>query len=816
MVTNTRKVVKVFLASPSDLQNERSLAKEMVDEFNDTIGKSLGYHVDLVGWEDTIAGYGRPQSLINKDLEQCEYFIGLMWQRWGSPPDSEVGEFSSGFEEEFELTLRRRGKGAKPEMSLFFKIIAPEFLRDPGPGLTRVLAFRERMETEKRVMFETFGDEREYLRKLRRCIFAYIQRLAAQDAEQKSEQQQERPTSNADAPAKQEQSVDDSFFSNSGMTFLRGFLDRARTNRSEPTPLDVARFRLLADIAQKSGNDEGLLGVHDANLIYLGISPENLGRRELDGLADCGFRHFSTETTPLWKWIASIKNANFTSFSTWIGPNDQRQGALLAMSLTHEALWVDSDFKRSEYLNNWFAPDTHNSIKAAALIYLGAAGLPEDLEWVDREIKRNDFHTRTAAVRAAIRIGLSEGQSKAIQAIIELQPSDLDDELIGEIFDNGTSIDPDQLNLLIQSRSQKVRAAALRFAKHKSILTIEIANRLLSDTDADIRYEALNYLIQAGQAFPEAEAKAALVKPSPGILYSGDANGERVFEQYQVKQLSVLTADQLNEKVHSSSVYFFAPYLARAEGHFGSQAKILRSDIDDQFKSYFEERISRLEAMLGPGEVDKTKELSEFIRKGMTRKSLDILCKKMIADDLDLVRRVLEHEFVEYSAADVAYLVRYGSWDDIPLLISMTKRPAYRGASLMLFSSDDMYLTVARAILRLGRGRLEELLELEISSSLKNLLIVNAPNTGFAKVSTELVSKLLRSEDVALRKSTCLKCLVVFKQARVRKIFNTYIGGDQFHYYNVIHWLDFGISMPPHIVAPAVKRTMRSRKDSIW
>lgn len=810
MAANTRKIVKVFLASPSDLQDERALAKATVDEFNDTIGKALGYHVDLVGWEDTIAGYGRPQSLINKDLEQCEYFIGLMWQRWGSPPDSEAGEFSSGFEEEFELTLRRRGKGSKPEISLFFKNVAPEFLRDPGPGLTQVLAFRKKMETEKRVMFETFGDEREYSRKLRRCIFSYVQSLATEDTEQKSEQQQERPTSNADAPAKQDQPMADSLFSNSGLTFLRDFLDRAQTKQSAPTPLDVARLRLLGDIAQRSGNDEGLLGVHDANLIYLGILPENLGRDELNGLADCGFRHFWTQSTPLWKWIASIKNAAFTSLSSYVGPNDQRQGALRAMTLTREGLWLDDHFTRRRYLNSWFATDTHSSIKAAALVYLGAAGLPEDLEWIDREIKRNDVHTRTAAAQAAIRIRLREDPPKATQAIVELEPSDLDDGLIKEIFGDERSIEPDQLSLLLQNRNQKVRTAALRFAKQRSLLTVDIANRLLSDTDANIRYEAITYLTQTGQTFSDTEAKAALVKPPLGALYANDENGERFFEQYQIKQLRRLTAVQLDEKVHLSSVYFFAPYLARAEGYFELYAQMLRSDIDNQFKSYFDEQILKLEATLGAGSVEKTKELSEFIRKAMTRKSMDILCKRMLAMDLALVRRALKSEFIEYSAADVAYLVRYGNWDDIPLLILMINRPAFRGASLMLFSGDDMYITIARGVLRLGRNRLAELLQLEMSSGLKNLLVANAPQISFAKLSTDLICKLLRSDDVGLRKSTSLKCLAVFKRTRLEEVLNAYVSSDEAHYYNVIHWLDFGISMPPQLVVPAVKRTMLS------
>ncbi|SRR5216684_1180942 len=86
-MVDTRKIVKVFLASPGDLRDERTTAKLAVDEFNNLWADSLGYHVELVGWEDTVSAYGRPQATINRDLERCEFFIGMMWKRWGTPPD---------------------------------------------------------------------------------------------------------------------------------------------------------------------------------------------------------------------------------------------------------------------------------------------------------------------------------------------------------------------------------------------------------------------------------------------------------------------------------------------------------------------------------------------------------------------------------------------------------------------------------------------------------------------------------------------------------------------------------------------------------
>ena len=117
----SRKILKVFIASPGDLGDERVIAKFVVDEFNNIWAEAFGYHVELVGWEDAVSVFGRPQSVINKDLEDCELFVGLLWRRWGTPPDI-GGPYSSGFEEEYEISVDRRQKLRKPEISLFLRI----------------------------------------------------------------------------------------------------------------------------------------------------------------------------------------------------------------------------------------------------------------------------------------------------------------------------------------------------------------------------------------------------------------------------------------------------------------------------------------------------------------------------------------------------------------------------------------------------------------------------------------------------------------------------------------------------------------------
>ena len=175
-MADTRQIVKIFLASPGDLQDERLVAKQEVDEFNRAWADTFSCQVELVGWEDATSTVGRPQEIINRDMRQCSYFIGVMWKRWGTPP-AKSGPYTSGFEEEFDISLARRHKAGNPEISLFFKDIDRDSLRDPGDDLKKVLAFKERIIDEKSILFEAFTDIKDFEQRFRRCIASYIKRL---------------------------------------------------------------------------------------------------------------------------------------------------------------------------------------------------------------------------------------------------------------------------------------------------------------------------------------------------------------------------------------------------------------------------------------------------------------------------------------------------------------------------------------------------------------------------------------------------------------------------------------------------------------
>ena len=175
-----RRLIRIFIASPGDLGPERQRAREVADELNSTLRRQFDVEIDLLGWEDTLPGVGRPQALINSDVDNCDLFIGLLWKRWGTPSGE---DFSSGFEEEFERVRRRNQRTGQPEIWLAFKHVDPSQLADPGDQLKRVLAFKQAQIAARVVLFKEFKDERDWAMQLRGWLMTHIGQLVKGEME---------------------------------------------------------------------------------------------------------------------------------------------------------------------------------------------------------------------------------------------------------------------------------------------------------------------------------------------------------------------------------------------------------------------------------------------------------------------------------------------------------------------------------------------------------------------------------------------------------------------------------------------------------
>jgi hypothetical protein len=824
-MAESRRLVKVFLASPGDLTDERKTAKLVVDEFNALLAEEFGYQVELVGWEDTVSVFGRPQATINRELDRCELFVGLMWKHWGTPPDI-TGTYSSGFEEEFSRSVARRLSTGAPEISLLFKEIAPEFLRDPGDELKKVLAFKNKLIAEKKIYFEHFTEGREFETKLRRCITTYIRNLRAEELAKDSGQSQS-PTVDFEKQDTEEITSRSmkTPFSVEGAKFLREFITKTEL-ATEENPIkddEIARFRLLSTIIRNTSNDENSLGVHDSNLIFKQGKNFDLGQAELRGLVRSGLDQYSHENVPLWRWLAAIDGFtnNELPFYSVVHTSTGRQvNSLAAMKLISEPLPPDDVLERKFFLDAWFEKDTASSIKIAALRYLGECGITSDLSFIRQELDKNDNQTSSAAAEAFIRIRLRESQENAISSLFELQPSSISKDVIAELFNDGSALRTDILLSGVGHRNSDVRSVIVKLLRARRALPTEIAEKLLVDSVASVRFEALMSLVDNGRTFSEEDAKNILIKPAKSgmALYSlgaSDPDGEACWGNFRLQRLRALKDNELSELANQDPILDRDPRFVLAYRRFKQFGDELRSAVDNQYKEEFSKWLDKVSESFTPELLEKARSLENFIRKDLTRKSLDIICEKANQRDLVLVRKTIKSGFVDYSTADIDYLRKFGEWEDIPLIFDSLKLPeSGQKVSLLSIPDTSKYRTAARAIYALGRFRLNEVLTMPAAVQLLPFFIAETSDKAFRELDNSLITTLLRSENESIRKSTAIKCVLSLPKKRVVKLLNSYITGDAFHYYNVMHWLDFGISVPRDRALRAAEKVLNNEWKS--
>jgi hypothetical protein len=229
----------------------------------------------------------------------------------------------------------------------------------------------------------------------------------------------------------------------------------------------------------------------------------------------------------------------------------------------------------------------------------------------------------------------------------------------------------------------------------------------------------------------------------------------------------------------------------------------------DQFKGMYAKYVEEVAASGDTERMATVQDIEVFVREGLTRKALSIICRKKQATDLQLVRATLRTKFVNDAAEEeIDYLRKFGEWEDIPLIIERVT--AGHGLFSMLSGkrgvSEDI---AARAIGSLGRSRFAALLLLEMPANLLCLIIANATDSNVRTLRDSEIEALLAHSNDAVRKVTALKCIRVLSKSRMSSLFASYLQRVEKKFYNVIHWLDFGISTPRDLALPAAGRLLK-------
>ncbi len=169
--------MRVFIASPGDVEHERNALARVLTDVNlalEALAPGQPFVLQLVRWETHVhPDFGRPQSVINDQIEDYDIFVGVMWKRFGTP----TGQAESGTQEEFRLAHDRWAAGGRPRILFYFSDYAiPANLSSADLGqLQKVVAFRE--ELSHQGLVKSYASPEEFPDVVRRDLIRLVGRI---------------------------------------------------------------------------------------------------------------------------------------------------------------------------------------------------------------------------------------------------------------------------------------------------------------------------------------------------------------------------------------------------------------------------------------------------------------------------------------------------------------------------------------------------------------------------------------------------------------------------------------------------------------
>jgi len=153
-------LVRVFVASPGDVADERKAVADAINQLNLSWSESNNIRIELVTWEThTRPGFGdSPQDVINRQIgDDYDIFVGVMWSRFGTVTSSGA----SGTEEEFRRAYTRLTASEDIEMMFYFKDAGLPLSQIDPAQLAKVHAFKQKISSEYGGLYHEFttGDE---------------------------------------------------------------------------------------------------------------------------------------------------------------------------------------------------------------------------------------------------------------------------------------------------------------------------------------------------------------------------------------------------------------------------------------------------------------------------------------------------------------------------------------------------------------------------------------------------------------------------------------------------------------------------------
>ncbi len=784
----TQHVLRVFIASPGDVVDERHAARQVVDNLNDVLHGHLGWHVELLGWEDTLPGCGRPQGIINKDVDTCDLFLGVVWQRWGSP----TGRYSSGFEEEFKRALRRHRKTGAPEIWLSFRAVDSDRIKDPGDQLKRVLAFRQDQIKSRDVLFKEHADKDEWSTNLYKWLLSYILDHASSSGRSDSADVAAsaappsiaRAATNASAPAHVSAETGAAEQLLALLDVLTHSVDAVKADvglrdLGIPDRFDAARLHLLSTALLGRYTEEEL-GVREINILYGFKERLRATLEELLLLARTliGTLH---DNAPGWYWFKDVPDiGTFLFYLAALGPTDTVRE--LAIDLIGRAgigpasaALGDGDLLPVVVRNNT------DTVRRAALRYLGRVGTEDQLYLVDEAGREDNPDTRASAAQARLLIVARHDTNRALSELVAQANAHVDAQpVLEEIEQRADELDTHLLVSAVRDSAltDAIRLFALSELRRRKAVPEAIAAALLRDPSLEVRCAAYEDAIERG------------VLPTPDDIREAlQGASSEVIEDLILRVYRQLSASDLRHDINFYSLDGPIAYRALALYHFPDVAERVRSDLVDGFMSLREEAINSWRARYGEQSDDlitSWQQHDQFLVQRYAAAALVGVAANGDMHDLHLGRRYLSDADRRVGEAAMDVLERCGTASDANALVAFARKTYYRHikerASDMALRLDPGLSGTVDALLQSGDSILT-------GSAIRSLDGVKT-DQGWKKV-----EPLLASDNANIRVQATAYAVAMMPTESLERLLEQYALRPTY-FFNVVCWLDRALYAP--------------------
>ena len=519
-MSENHTILRIFVASPGGLDRERKAVSEVIERINHRNSSHWKLQFRAIGWEDTIGGNRRAQDIINRDLETCDYFFGIMADRWGSPPQSsqDAGtSYTSGFHEEYDLAQRLFEIGEMKDILIFFKDIPEDRMQDPGPSLQQVLNFRKKVQDERKPLYTEFDTVETFKDKIG-------------DTLTKIGWENIVPTSNSYITASIDRSTEETAIATEDVAeendyvlpqksrdFLTMFRDKYG-GYNTVTGIDVARLRLISSSMHRAGNDISYLGVHDTNLLFQSRSNLDLSNREKSALLTTGLKYMETQNAPFWYWTDGDEKK--------VKAAVQMGMLIMEDDVTSSALKIAQIFgyRIPNIPKDWFDDKQSYKLRQAAERYLSSWTREEDILFLNqiREEKSGQMGTNLDCI--IICAMFRKSQDRGLAELQSRNPETLSSELYRALRGMIPHLPSEILGHLAKLKADSIRLESVVELARRRALTEELAEELSGDSVVSVRFEAIKALSDMGIAVSDDRAKEALITQTArdGLGYRQD------------------------------------------------------------------------------------------------------------------------------------------------------------------------------------------------------------------------------------------------------------------------------------------------------